>query len=564
MSFFKHVSVLESFTRTLTRAAFVVAVSTLLASLLGMVRDRLLASTFGAGELLDLYYAAFRIPDFFYNTVLVGMTSSAFLPVLTRYLHLADKREGLCPLNRKLRFAPEAENFIQSLASILLIGLAIISSILFVLTPYLTELIIPGFSNEQQAKTAELTRIILLSPIFLSFSGIIGNILNLRGLFFFYSLAPIVYNIGSIFSIIFLVPVMGISGLAWGIIIGAASHFLIQFIPSIAFGLKFRFAWNPWHPGIVKVLKLMIPRSIHLGALQLNLIITTLLASTLPAGSLAVFNFANNLQSLPLGIFGASYAIAAFPTLAVLVVKNNKNKFRDEFLNIMCQILFFIIPLSALMIILRAQIVRLVLGSGKFDWEDTILTLNVLGILAISLFAQSLNLLFVRAFFALHDTITPLKSGIIGVFANVLVGYFVISYWDYFAPLLEKEIHLSGLKSPVVGLALAYTVSQIAIFVFLLVGLHNKYLKNVDIKLLQKSLGKIALATLFMGAAAQIIKFFWGIFVPLQTFWAVAGQILISSVVAIAIYLFLCKILKCKELQIIRNECPKIFFKKRN
>lgn len=560
------ISFLESVGKTFTRAAFTVGAFTLLASLLGMVRDRLLASNFGADVELDIYYAAFRIPDFFFNTLMVGLTSSAFLPVLTRYLHKPGKADDSIKTSscQDLSLPKQAGDFVNSLISLLSLGLLVTTIILYLIAPYLIQWITPGFSPGQQQESAALTRIMLLSPVFLSFSGMIGNMLNLRRFFLFYGAAPVVYNLGSIVAILFLVPYLGIIGLAWGIVLGAMLHFLIQFIPAMALGLKIEWRWQPNHEGIRRVIKMMLPRSIHLGLLQSNLVITTLLASTLPVGSLAVFNFANNLQSLPLGIFGASFAIVAFPTLAIYVAKKESKKFRDEFSSIMCQILFFVIPLSAILIILRAQVVRLVLGSGKFDWEDTILTFSVLGVLAISLFAQSLNLLFVRAYFALHDTITPLKSGIIGVLANIIIGLTAIKYWGQISPVLEQDIHLSGLKSPIVGLAFAYSISQIAMFIFLLVGLHD-YLRGMDVRMVKKSLGKIALATLLMGAMVQTVKWSWGVVIPLSTLPAVAGQIALSGVVGIASYLIFCKIFKCKELINLSNEIPQIKrFKKRN
>ena len=552
----------ENIAKTLTRAAFLVAAFTLLASFLGMIRDRMLAGYFGAGMELDSYYAAFRIPDFFYNTVLVGLTSSAFLPVLTRYLHKPGKEPDTKEVSELFTFPKEAQDFINSLISILAIGLFFITLLLWLLTPYLLRWIAPGFTADQKETTAVLTRIMLLSPIFLSFSGMLGNILNLRRYFFFYSLAPVVYNLGSIVAILFLVPIMGITGMAWGIALGALAHFLIQLFPAAYMGLRVKWLWKPYHTGILKVFKMMLPRSIHLGLLQSNLVIITLLASTLPVGSLAVFNFANNLQSLPLGIFGASFAIAAFPTLSILAAKKKTKEFRNEFSNIMCQILFFIIPLSVILIILRAQVVRLILGSGKFDWEDTILTFNVLGILAISLFAQSLNLLFIRAFFALHDTVTPLKSGIIGVIVNIFVGAAAVKYWQYFAPLWENDAYLWGLKSPIVGLALAYSISQVAMFIFLLVGLYG-YLKGINVHAIKRSLGKIAIATLVMGAGVQLIKWAWGAVIPLSTLPAVAGQIVLSGLAGVAIYLLICKILKSRELISLYNECPKILKRKK-
>ncbi len=554
-------SYLESFTRSLTKAAFLVGMLSLLASLLGMVRDRMLAGTFGAGAELDIYYAAFRVPDFFFNTILVGITSSAFLPVLTEYLHKPGKRGERKTTGSPFDFPKGAQDFINSLVSTLLVGLLFLSVILFFIAPIFTDLIAPGFTQEQKEATVLLTRIMLLSPFFLSFSGVLGNILNIRKYFFFYSLAPVIYNLGAIIAIIFFVPSMGVAGLAWGISLGAFCHMMMQFLPAKVLGLKLNWRLNPRHPGIIRVIKMMIPRSVHLGVLQLNLIATTFLASTLPVGSLTVFNFANNLQSVPLGLFGASFAIAAFPALSIMAAKKQKKEFRDEFSSIMCKILFFIIPLSAILIILRAQIVRLILGSGKFDWEDTILTFNVLGILALSLFAQSLNILFVRAFFAIHDTITPLKSGIIGLIVNVGTAILIVKEWSCIAPFVEKSTSCAGVKAPIVGLALAYTFSQIATFFFLLIGL-SKYLKGMKIKAIKSSLVKIALSTLLMGAVVQIIKWVFGVFFPLSTFISVATQVSLCSLFGIAIYLLICKTLKCKELTELYNECPKIFGRK--
>lgn len=562
--FGKKISFLENIGRTLTRAAFVVGIFSLAASFLGMFRDRMLAGYFGAGPELDVYYAAFRVPDFFYNTILVGITSSAFLPILTRYTH--KNKEGKTKRKKEeansLAFSTEAQDFIESLTSLLMVGLFAVTVVLWVISPFLIHWIAPGFTPEQQQETANLTRIMLLSPIFLSFSGILGNVLNLKNFFFFYSLTPIVYNLGSIAAILFFVPRMGINGLAWGIVLGAIMHFSIQFFPALSMGLKINWRWNPYHAGIKKVFKMMLPRSIHLGLLQGNLVITTLLASILPTGSLTVFTFANNIQGLPLGLFAASFAIAAFPTLSILAAQDKTKQFREEFSRIMCQILFFIIPLSVIIIILRAQVVRLILGSGKFNWEDTILTLNVLGILAVSLFAQGLNLLFVRAFFALHDTVTPLKSGIIGVVANVAIGSAAVKYWSIIAPFLESKTHIAGLQSPIAGLALAYSISQIAMFIFLFVGLHD-YLKGMDTRMIKSSLSKVALATVFMGVVTQLFKWGWGELIPLSTFAAVLGQIALSGIAGVAIYLFICKILKSRELTSLYNECPKFLKRKK-
>jgi len=547
------ISWLGESSRSLTRAAFTVSFFSLVASILGMLRDRLLASSFGAGEKLDIYYTSFRIPDFFFNTLLLSIITSAFLPVLTHYLHNGEKRKTAKPL----MFVKDAKEFIDSTISFLVLGILIVAGLLWLTAPFLVTLIAPGFSPEKQETTVLLTRIMLLSPIFLGLSGILGNMLNLRRYFLFYSLAPVMYNLGIIFSIIFLVPTLGIEGLAWGVALGAVFHFLIQFIPSLALGLHIKWNWNPFHKGIKKVLKLMLPRSIHLGLLQANWIIITGLASVLPAGSLTVFNLANNLQGLPLTIFGASFAVAAFPSLATFAARGELGKFRIYFSGILRQILFFVIPLSVLIIILRAQIVRIVLGTGRFDWEDTIATLSVLGVLAISLFAQSVNLLLARAFFALHNTVTPLKAGIAGVAINTGLGLAIIKYWEKLAPIFENQARFSGMKDPIVGIAFAFTISQVVIFIFLFVSLYSK-LNGMGAKEIKNSVIKICLATLAMGAVVQAIKLGWGKFFPLSDVPNLFSQILVSSVVGIPVYLYLCKVLKCKEIKILEIEYEKI------
>jgi len=537
---------------SLARAAFTVSVFSLLASLLGMFRDRLLAGTFGAGEKLDVYYTAFRIPDFFYNTLLLSIVSSAFLPVLSEYLCKKKNRKNSKPLS----FGKDAREFIDSTLSVLVISILALALILWLTAPILVKLLAPGFGPEKQEVTSYLTRIMLLSPIFLGLSGILGNMLNLKKYFLFYSLAPVMYNLGIIFSIIFLVPVLGIKGLAWGVAIGAISHFLIQFVPALTLGLKLGWKWNLNHIGVKKVMRLMMPRSLHLGLLQTNWIIITGLATLLPAGSLTVFNLANNLQGVPLTIFGASFSIAAFPTLATLAAQKDMVKFRIYFSKILRQILFFVIPLSVLLIILRAQVVRIILGSGKFDWEDTILTLSVLGALAISLFAQSLNLLLARAFFALHNTVTPLKAGFVGVILNAGLGILIVKYWSVLAPFWEQQMRFAGMKAPIVGLAFSYSLSQIAIFFILFVSLYSR-LNGMGTKEIKKAVNKICVATLFMGISAQFIKMLWGKIFPLSDVLNILSQIAVSSAVGILVYLFLCKVLKCKEINVLFNEYEK-------
>ncbi|MBU2214278.1 murein biosynthesis integral membrane protein MurJ, partial [Patescibacteria group bacterium] len=361
--------------RSVLSAAFVITLAGLASRLLGLFRDRLLASSFGAGDTLDIYYAAFRIPDLIYNLLILGALSSALIPVFTSLIS-KDLKE-------------EAWNLINGLLNVLFFSIILFSAVLCLFTPWLMQWLTPGFSPEKMAATVSFTRIMFLSPIFLSISGIFGGILTSFRRFLVYAIAPVFYNLGIIIGVIFLTKILGPIGLAWGVVLGAFFHMLIQY--PAAKKLGFRHSWmflQAWkNEQVRKVFRLMLPRTLSIAVNQINLLVITIFASTLASGSLAVFTFAQNLQSVPLGLFGISFAIAVFPLLSSLAAKEAKAEFIKTFSVTLRQIIFFVIPLSAFIFVLRAQIVRVVLGSGKFDWEDTILTFQCLGIFAFSLFA---------------------------------------------------------------------------------------------------------------------------------------------------------------------------------
>jgi len=373
--------------QSITSAAALIGAASLASRLLGVIRDRVLASEFGVGNTLDAYYAAFRIPDTVFNLIVLGALSAAFIPVFSDIYESNKERAWLLANN---------------VLNILVVSLGILCAILYIFAPWLTQWLTPGFDSEKLNLTISLTRVMLISPFILGISSLFGGVLQTFKRFFVYSLAPIAYNLGIIFGVLVLVPLWGTIGLAYGVLFGALLHLLIQLPTAEFLGFRYKFIIQPRMAEFRQIMKLTLPRTMGLAVSQVNLVILTVIASTLPIGSLAIFNLANNLQNFPIGIFGISFAIAAFPSLCDFARKNNKD-FVESFSATLRQVLFFIIPVAALFIILRAQIVRVVLGGGLFDWPATTATAQALAYFAAAMVAQSIIPLYVRAFFCLQE-----------------------------------------------------------------------------------------------------------------------------------------------------------------
>ncbi len=505
---------------SISSAALIISAAGILSRVLGLLRDRILASHFGAGDTLDVYYAAFRVPDLLYNLLILGALSAAFIPVFT----------GLIARNEE----KEAWKLADSLLNAALLALLIISGIFVIFTPALMKLITPGFSGDKMAQVVMLTRIMFLSPIFLGISGIFGGILNSLKRFLIYSLAPIMYNLGIIIGAIFFVPHFGIIGLAWGVVLGAMLHMLIQYPAVRLSGFHYHPVLDLKNRHLQKVLKLMIPRTMGLAVTQVNLLIVTVIASTLATGSLSIFNFANNLQSFPLGIFAIPFALAIFPTLSHFAAKEENENFIASFSQTFRQILFFVIPASVLILVLRAQIVRVVLGTGKFDWEDTILTFQSLGIFAVSLFAQSLVPLLARSFYALHNTKVPFYTGLASEAVN-LVSAIVLS-------------HFFG----ILGLVWAFSLAS-AVNMFLLLLVLRVKMKYLDDRKIISTTVRISISALAAGFTAQLAKYVIQPYIDLDTFLGVFSQMVFSGLVGISIYLILARLFQLEEFYSIKS-----------
>jgi putative peptidoglycan lipid II flippase len=534
--------------QSIAAAAVIISLAGVASRVLGLFRDRILAGQFGAGDTLDAYYAAFRIPDLMYNLMIVGALSAAFIPVFTELI--ANDNEE------------EAWKLSSGILSLQILITGAVSIVLVIFAPQLMRLVTPGYHGAKMDLTVTLTRIMFLSPFLLGISGIFGGALVSFKKFLIYSLAPIFYNTGIIIGALFLVKPFGPAGLAWGVVLGALLHLLVQY-PAVKFsGFHFRpmflDAWQ--NPSVRKVLKLMIPRTLTIAVSQINFTIITIFASTLTAGSLAIFNFANNIQSGPLGLFGVSFAIAVFPTLSAHGAKKDHSKFVDVFSRTFRQVLFFVIPLGMFLFVLRAQTVRVLLGTGKFNWDNTILTFQVLGLMAISLFAQSLLPLLTRAFYALQNTKTPLYIAIVSEAINISAVVLLLRSGTAFG-ISERFVSSAIVQwwNPVFALAIAFSLASV-VNMFLLIVFLRKKLPNIDGKNILNSTMRIIAATFIAGVVTQIAKIIIGTRGELDTFVAVLTQLVIAGGAGLAAFCLASYYLNVKEFfQFTDSVTRKIF-----
>jgi len=505
----------------ISSAALTIAFFGLASRLFGLWRDRLLAGQFGATRTLDVYYAAFRIPDLVYNLLIVGAVSSAFLPVFYEYL-TKDKEE--------------AWRFAANVLNILIFALLIFSVILILFAPQLISLVAPGFDSASRELTVNISRLLFLSPLLLGISALASALLQAFSRFLITSLAPIFYNLGIIFGIVFLAPRYGIWGLAYGVVLGALLHFLIQVPSLINIGFRFRGLLNFKEWGLIKVVKLWLPRTLSLFALQVNSVVSTAIASVLASGSIAIFNLADNLRWAPIGIVGVAFSTAAFPAMSLAYAQGKKDLFLKRFSLAVRQTLFIVIPLSLLFFVLRAQIVRIILGTGNFNWQDTQLTAAVLGLFAFGIFAAALLPLFTRAFFAFHNTKTPVFINVFSMIINIFLS--LIFVW-YFAKYTDMPA--------ILGLPLAITIASVINLVWHWFDL-KKYVGDFGIGEIKKSFFKILAASII-----AVIFIYVGLYAFSHVFdtWTVLGllfQTLCAGLFGGIAYLAAALALKMEEI----------------
>ncbi len=517
--------------KSITGAAVIISLATLLSRVVGIVRDRILAHYYGAGPVMDAYYAAFKIPDLIYNLLIIGALTAGFIPTFTKLFYQENGK------STAWRLASNVLNIIGvCISTLAIIGI--------VLSPWIAKIIAPGFPPQNQDLVITFTRILFLSPVFLGISMVMGGILQSLKHFLLYSFAPVFYNIGIIIGATLLVPVLGLPGLAWGVVLGAFLHCFIQTLGAWQAGFNWRPQFNLTDANTRLIGRLMVPRTLGLAVTQFNSVIITVLASLLPIGSVAVYNYANNLQGVATGLIGIPFALAVFPVLSAAAAEGNQAEFSKNISLTARQILFLIIPASIIVLLLRAQIVRIILGTGSFDWSATITTANALAFFAFSLFAQSLIPLIVRGFYALTDTRTPFALGIISELISII-----------FALLLMRPYGVAGL-------ALATSVGAIINVTLLTIFLRAKMIP-IEGEKITHLLFKLSLAAIPMALIIQFLKAPLASLVDMDRFWGILIHGTVSGTVGLLLYGLICYILKVDEMRLLAGSLKKRWLKLR-
>lgn len=404
--------------------------------ILGFLKLRVIAQLFGTSHELDIFWAAFTIPDTLFMITVAGSLNAAIIPLLADIFH-KDGEEKL-------------HKFFSNLVIVVGSIIVVIAAVLLIFTPQIAQVLIGSdkaqtflaissrLGVEDLELFVKLTRILLLSPILLGLSSIFTGYLQVRRQFFVTSLAPLFYDIAMIIGSIILVSIfdMGVTGIAIAAVVGSFLHLAVQ-IPTLT--KHFHTKIKPSISSIVaafkdakiwQALKIAFPRTIAILGEQMNVIVNTFISFTLAPGALSAYKFALSLHMFPVNIVGSAVAQVTLPDLAENC--DNEKEFRRLFNRSIQQSLYLVLPIVAILVVLRLPIVRLVYGVGKFDWTDTILTSWSLGLLAISIIGQTLAQIILRAYYALKDTWLPLIPVAIGILTNIALAYFLTNFFSHY------------------------------------------------------------------------------------------------------------------------------------
>ncbi len=399
---------------TIAGAASIVALGFVISRLLGIVRSVAIADAFGTDPELDAFWVAFRLPDLVFQLLAGATLSAAFIPVYSQVV----LRRG----------ETEAWRLASSVLNLVAIATFILAALAFILAPLLVPLFAPGRGEatgreeELRALAVDLTRLMLISPLFFGISGMFMGILNARQHFTAPAFAPVIYNLGIIAGAWLLSGRLGVHGLAWGAVLGAAGHLLIQLPALRSTGMRWSPSLDFFSASVQDVLRLMGPRIIGLGAAQVNMIALIFFASFIADGAISVINYAFLIVMLPVGVIGMAISTAAFPTLTRLAAAGEENRLRATLTRALRMILFLAVPAAAGMVLLAEPGARLLLERGAFDARSTELVALTLSIYAISVVGQSGVEILSRGFYALGNTRTPVTVAILAMIVNIVLA----------------------------------------------------------------------------------------------------------------------------------------------
>jgi len=501
-------------------AAFIIMVTVILSQILGLLRTRLLFSIFGPSNTLGIYNYASILPDTIFQLTIAAALASAFIPVFSEYLSKGEEGQA------------------HKMASTLLVtGISVFmvfSLVLVIFAPQILAIFNGGqnFSKIDMDLMANLMRIIVIGQLIYIIGTFFSAMLQSYNHFFIPGIAAAFYNVGIIIGILLLHQYFGIYAAPFGIILGALIFVVLQLPLAKKIGFSFTPSYNFLKSqGLNKILMLMWPRTIQVGVQQIGTIILAAIIAFMdqPGRTNLLFDSAKTLTFAPVSLIGLSIAQAAFPVLSR--EKNNLADFKITFITSFNQMLYLILPVSAIMLILRIPIVRLAYGADKFDWPATVLTGHIIAFLAFSIFAQALIVLLYRAFYALHDSVIPLLISAVSTAVLIILGYYFVI------------IQNMGIES----IAFVFALSNILQLIILIILLDKK-VGGFPKALLFFPPIKIMIATFFTGIALYVpIKLLDQLVFDTTRTVNLISLTGISSFIGLSLYLFLTWLFNVKE-----------------
>jgi len=501
-------------------AASVIGITLLASSFLGLLKNRLFTQFYGDGLDVGLFYIADRVPNFIFSILVVGSFSAAFIPVFTK---CRKKDEGSAWLLAS-----------QTLNAVLLCFF-VLAILLFIFAPQVAALQTSHKIGDGPFETlVTMLRIMLLAQLILIISNFFSITLQSFKHFLAPALAPVLYNLGLIVGIV-ISSRLGIVYAAWGMVAGATLHLLIQLPLLSRIKFSYRQYLNFKYAPFLEMLKLLGPRTLVVGFTQLSLLIDSWLTAWVSVAAVGPYTFASQLQNLPLGVFGASISQALFTTLSQKALNEDLEEFKKTFLTSFMQLAFLVLPVAAVLLVLRVPMVRLAFGSAKFSWEATLTTSYVLAFLALAVFPQAASWSLVKAYYALHDTKTPLKISSLTTLLNITIALIFI-----------RAFHFG-----VWGLSLAYLISCSLEFGGLLFYLSRK-LGGFKLEHFAIPLFKILIATFVMAGFLYLPLKRLDLFV-IDTSRTInlLGLTVIAGILGLTIYLILTVVLRVTEVTLL-------------
>lgn len=426
--------------------------------LLGLVRTMVISNQFGASHEYEAYLAAIRLSDTLFQVLAGGAVASAFIPAFAGYLARRDMAT--------------AWRMASSLLTIAAVFMTPVALLLILFAPQVMSVMASGWDEPTQQLAANLARILLFSPVIFAVSTFVTSILNSFHRFMLASLAPVLYNLSIIAGAVLLGPRIGVYGLAIGAAVGALLHLLIQIPGLVQVRMAFKPVLDLAHSGVREVGRLMVPRTIGLGVVQVNYLVNVFLASRLEEGSLAYLDYAWLLTMLPLGVFAMAISTAVFPTMAAQSALDRTAELRRTLTSTLSLILYLTIPSSVGLIVLGEPIIRLLLQHGDFTPQATSATAYALGFFALGLAGHATVEIVDRVFYALHDTRTPVTVAFLAFVVNVALSLILMRVLSFgglalanaVAGVVEASVLVVVLSGRLAGVRLAGLAAPVLVF----------------------------------------------------------------------------------------------------